>query len=190
MDSLVALLRFVQADARKVVLSRREDTRLDQGNAKRGRSHRGSLSDREGRARERRRSILEDGNPEMIFKDLLGNIMEHAAVVALAESVGQGSSEVRRLCTSAKRIPDCRASCLLPCCGWEHRWLAATSPARRLRATGRGLWQREGQRVNWRGITDGGRSIPVDEERFAPDRRVTSQFGLQGCAAGPVKLPD
>ena len=33
----------------------------------------------------------------MIFKDLLGNIMEHAAVVALAESVGQGSSEVRRL---------------------------------------------------------------------------------------------
>jgi hypothetical protein len=55
------------------------------------------LSDREGRARERRRSILEDGHPEMIFKDLLGNIMEHAAVVALAESVGQGSSEVRRL---------------------------------------------------------------------------------------------
>jgi hypothetical protein len=79
------------------------------------------LSDREGRARERRRSILEDGHPEMIFKDLLGNIMEHAAVVALAESVGQGSSEVRRLCTSAKRIPDCRASCLLPCCGWEHQ---------------------------------------------------------------------
>jgi hypothetical protein len=66
----------------------------------------------------------------MIFKDLLGNIMEHAAVVALAESVGQGSSEVRRLCTSAKRIPDCRASCLLPCCGWNtdssrrHRLLA------------------------------------------------------------------
>jgi hypothetical protein len=27
----------------------------------------------------------------VIFKDLLGNIMEHAAVVALAESVGQGS---------------------------------------------------------------------------------------------------
>ena len=51
----------------------------------------GLLSDREGRARERRRSILEDGHPEMIFKDLLGNIMEHAAVVALAESVGQGS---------------------------------------------------------------------------------------------------
>ena len=41
MDSPVALLRFVQADARKVVLSRREDTRLDQGNAKRGRSRRG-----------------------------------------------------------------------------------------------------------------------------------------------------
>ena len=41
MDSPVALLRFVQADARKVVLSRREDTRLDQGNAKRGRSQRG-----------------------------------------------------------------------------------------------------------------------------------------------------
>jgi len=38
--------------------------------------------------------------------------------------------------------------------------------------------------------TDGGRSIPVDEERLAPDRRVTSQFGSQVCAAGPVKLPD
>jgi hypothetical protein len=50
----------------------------------------------------------------MIFKDLLGNIMEHAAVVALAESVGQGSSEVRRLCTSAKRIPDCRQAVFFP----------------------------------------------------------------------------
>jgi hypothetical protein len=35
--------------------------------------------------------FLEDGHPEVIFKDLLGNIKEHAAVVALAESVGQGS---------------------------------------------------------------------------------------------------
>ena len=101
MDSPVALLRFVQADARKVVLSRREDTRLDQGNAKRGRSCQTAKD-----ALAKGGGVLEDGHLEVIFKDLLGNIMEHAAVVALAESVGQGSSEVRRLCTSAKRIPD------------------------------------------------------------------------------------
>ena len=29
--------------------------------------------------------FFEDGHPERIFKDLLGNILEHAAVAALAE---------------------------------------------------------------------------------------------------------
>jgi hypothetical protein len=41
MDSPVALFRFVQADARKVVLSRREDTASIKENAKRSRSRRG-----------------------------------------------------------------------------------------------------------------------------------------------------
>jgi hypothetical protein len=30
--------------------------------------------------------FFEDGHPEVIFKDLLGNILDHAAVAALAES--------------------------------------------------------------------------------------------------------
>ena len=29
--------------------------------------------------------FFEDGHPEVIFKDLLGNILDHAAVAALAE---------------------------------------------------------------------------------------------------------
>ena len=65
---------------------RRGDTRLDQGNAKRGRSCQTAKD-----ALAKGGGVLEDGHLEVIFKDLLGNIMEHAAVVALAESVGQGS---------------------------------------------------------------------------------------------------
>jgi hypothetical protein len=36
--------------------------------------------------------FLEDGFPNVVIKDLLGKLVDHAAVVALAESEGSGGS--------------------------------------------------------------------------------------------------